>query len=187
MTDLRELEKTACRRLCVGSGNYPLRYWTNLDADLSKPADIHVAVPPIPFANGSLDEIFAGHLLEHMEQDTAAAFVADCYRCLAPGGALCLVVPDTREIMRRWLDGGLDHVEYPHGQWWPIADLDSVCALFLYSTVQESRHCWCYDLQTLGRLMAQGGFRELHEIDRYKDRRISVGAWYQVGIEGRKG
>src|SRR6185295_7273791 len=124
--------------------------------------------------------------LEHLEPIEARAFLAECRRCLVPGGRLGLVVPDTREILTRWLRGDRECVEYPGGVWHAVADLDAVCALFLYSTVQGSPHRWSYDLGTLARLLTSAGFVITGEIDRYRDPRIPVGAWYQCGLDCAK-
>lgn len=180
------LEATAARRLNVGSGEAPMTFWTNLDQDPQWPAEIHARVPPLPFADESLDEIYAGHFIEHLTHDEAHEFVRECYRCLTPGGRLGLLAPDTREVMRRYLAQTIDAVEYPYKKWRRVADLDHVCALFLYSTVQNSPHRWAYDLDTLARLMEAGGFVDLAEIDRYTDARVAQGAWYQMGIDGYK-
>ena len=180
------------RRINVGCGDYLMDGFTNIDADPSRNPDICDTVPPLPVASNSLEEIYAGHFLEHLAGGTpgqpseALDFLQECYRCLQPGGLLGLVVPDTREIMRRYLAGALDHIEYPHYQWWPVADLDAVCAMFLYSTAQESPHKWSYDKDTLGRAMATAGFVKLREFHRYRDPRIACGAWYNLAIEGVK-
>lgn len=173
-------------RLNIGCGQHPLPYWTNLDSDPDAIADLYQRVPPIPFDDGTLDEIYAGHMLEHLDYSDATAFLADCYRALVPGGRLGIVVPDTKEIMRRYLAGTVDAVEYPYGVWWDLANLDAVCAMFLYSTVQGSRHQWMYDEQTLAKAMTRAGFKDLTPIDRYRDPRIAQGAWYQFGYDGRK-
>lgn len=174
------------RRLNVGCGEWPLLYWVNLDASPNVHADIHQQVPPLPFEDGSLDEIYAGHCLEHLSQADAKAFLIECQRCLVPGGKLGIVVPDTREIMARYLRGDIDAVEFPAGVYRPIADLDQVCELFLYSTAQESPHQWSYDLATLKRLLEAHGFIVERQIDRYRDPRIPVGAWYQCGWDAHK-
>jgi predicted SAM-dependent methyltransferase len=187
MAEMQDLIATTQLRLNVGCGDYPMRYWMNLDADPQKPAQIHAAAPPIPYDDETLLEIYAGHFLEHLTQGDAADFIAECYRCLKPGGKLGIVVPDTREVMRRYLAGAIDAVEYPANTWWPVADLNAVCAMFLYSTVQDSQqHQWAYDMETLAQAMAVAGFERLHEIDRYRDPRIAQGAWYQCGISGYK-
>ena len=187
MRDGGEQAKAPLRLNC-GSGNYPLPYWTNLDVNRAKPADIHAEAltylrsQPVE----SYEDIYAGHLIEHMRPEDALALVRECYRVLLPGGRLGLLVPDTREIMRRYLAGDETKVQFPVGQWWPVADLDAVCALFLYSTLQDSPHLWSYDEITLARLLRQAGFEGLRPIDRYSDPRIPVGAFYQVGWDGWK-
>lgn len=185
MIDL-ELQATACRRLNIGAGEYPMLYWTNLDADPNLPADIHATVPPIPFGDETLDEIYAGHFLEHLEPAEAREFLRECYRCLTPGGKVGIVVPDTFEVMRRYVLGMPDKVEFPHDVWRAVADLNEVCALFLYSYVQDSPHRWSYDKRTLRQAIEGAGFEVIGEIDRYNDPRVPVGAWYQFGFDARK-
>lgn len=180
---IQELEATAHVRLNCGSGLFPLRFWTNLDSDPTVPADIHATVPPLPYEDEALHEVYAGHFLEHLTYADGQAFLRECFRCLAPGGRLGVLVPDTRVIMRRWLEGDPDEVEVPPGQWWSVADLDDVCGLFLYSTVQASHHQWSYDAQTLRRAGERAGFRFVRAIDRYHDPRIPHGAWYQCGAD----
>lgn len=175
-------------RLNVGCGDYPLLYWINLDSDPTKRADIHAdALEHLQGCpEGLYDEIYAGHFLEHLEPEAAAAFLRECYRVVIPGGRVGVVVPDTRIIMQRWLAEARDMIEYPEGTWNSIADLDSICELFLYATAQDSHHHWSYDERTLARIMHEAGFERLTEIDRYRDPRIPVGAWYQCGLNGYK-
>lgn len=181
------LTAASARRLNIGCGMFPLPFYTNLDADPETSyADRIASVPPIPYEDGTLDEIFAGHFIEHLTRPDAMAFVKECYRCLAPNGIIGLVAPDMREIMTRWLAGSPDYVECPPGVWHAVADLDDMCHLAVFSTIQPSHHLWAYDRFTLARLLRQAGFEITGEIDRYRDRRIARPAWYQVGVEGRK-
>jgi len=183
----RAREKTACRRFNIGAGQFPLLYWTNLDEAPDALADIYAHVPPIPAADASLDEIYCGHFLEHLTPTEADAFLVECHRCLVPGGTLGVLVPDTREIMRRYVAGDNSApIEYPSNTWHSAADLDAVCALFLYSSVQDSPHRWSYDTTTLRRLLERHGFRVTGEIDRWEDRRVAIGAWYQCGLDAVK-
>jgi predicted SAM-dependent methyltransferase len=129
--DHERLQATAHRRLNVGSGPVPIPYWTNLDESPNVPADIRQHVPPIPFDNETLDEIYAGHVIEHMTRPDAVEFLKECHRCLVPGGRIGVLVPDTREIVLRYLRGDIDEIEFPHGQWWKIRDLDAVPLVLL--------------------------------------------------------
>jgi len=186
--DVDALARTVDRRLNVGSGEFPLSYYRNLDSNPAMPADYHADATEF-LSNcdaGDLDEIYAGHFLEHLSYTEGQAFLREAFRVLTPGGKIGVVVPDAREVLRRWLAGTIDAIEYPERVWWPIADLNAVCHLILYSDAQESPHKWAYDRETLARALKQAGFVELAEIDRYRDPRIPVGAWYQCGIQGEK-
>lgn len=173
-------------RINIGSGAHPLLEYCNIDSAADALADVHLQVPPIPYPDGSLDEVFAGHFLEHLDQLEASEFLSECYRCLRPGGKLGIVVPDTREVMRRYIDGSNARMEYPLGTWRDLRDLDEVCATILFSTVQPSHHKWAYDMVTLTRLLEKHKFSVVAEINRWLDPRISVGAWYQFGVDAVK-
>lgn len=181
-----ELAASASRRLNVGCGYVPLPYWTNLDANPAVPADLHVSVPPLPFGAESLDEVYAGHFVEHLTPEEARWFLAECRRALVVGGRLGIMVPDTQEVMRRYVEGVRDWVEGPPGTWHDVADLDDVCAFFVFSTVQESPHRWAYDRATLRRLLERSGFEVVGEIDPVRDPRVGRPAWYQFGLDARR-
>ena len=176
------------RQLNIGSGHYPLPGWANLDANQECNAEIvGDAVEYVKGCEaGRWDEIYAGHFIEHLSHPDALAFIRECYRILTPGGKLGLLVPDAREIFRRYVAGAVDSLECPPGTWWKIADLDTLNAWFIYSTIQDSHHQWMWDHQTLTRAMTDAGFIGLREIDRYRDPRLGSGRWYQCGLDGWK-
>jgi SAM-dependent methyltransferase len=180
------------RRVNIGCGQFPITGeragggWCNIDEAADTPADLHARVPPLPFPDGSLDEIYAGHFLEHLRPADAQAFLVECRRALKPGGTLGIVVPDFREVARRYLAGAPDVIGLGGtARTFAIADLDDVCSLFLYSPkeVQVSAHLWSYDLDTLRRALEAVGFVSLVQIDRYADPRLTAGVWFQCGWE----
>jgi len=182
-----EEQQKAAYRLNIGCGNYPMPCWTNIDEMESVRADLHVHVPPIPFPDESMQEIYAGHFLEHLDHEEQVAFLAECMRVLRPGGKLGIVVPDMREVFRRYIEGTIDHMEYPLGQYHPIADLDALCYIFIYGGIdKDMHHKWCFEEKTLARTLYRAGFRDLKSIDRFQDYRLANGAWHQCGIEGIK-
>jgi predicted SAM-dependent methyltransferase len=87
-------------RLNLGAGNYPLKGWTNIDL---KDADLRIR--PWPWANDSIDEINASHLLEHFTKTDGFLFLTQCYRILKSGGALHLAVPDMDKFIACRLAG----------------------------------------------------------------------------------
>jgi len=186
--EMLDLQATAHRRLNVGCGHFPLMFWTNLDDNPDIPANIHAdAVEYLATSDeGLYDEIYAGHFLEHLEQDLALDFIANCYRVLTPGGKLGIVVPDFREVVTRYLRRAPDSVEYPENVWSDISDINTLNAIFIYSTVQESPHRWMWDMESLAGAMSTAGFIGLREIHRFKDPRLGTGKWYQAGLDGWK-
>jgi predicted SAM-dependent methyltransferase len=116
----------------------------------------------------------------------AADFLDECWRVLEPGGLLGIVVPDTREIMRRYVMDDPAPLEWPSGHHRDLRDLDELCTAVIYSTMQPSHHQWAYDSFTLSRALLGAGFAIIGEIDRFTDSRIPVPAWYQCGVSAIK-
>ena len=174
------------KRINLGSGLFPLSQtegWENWDEEPTVVADRHVHVPPIDLPDDSVSEIYAGHLLEHLEPREAHELLCECYRVLLPGGRLGVVVPDTRQLLEHYLRQDHEEVEVPQGQHWNLDDLDHVCAVFLYSTIQRSRHRWAYDGRTLCRALERAGFTIGESIDRWRDPRLGSGAFWNLGID----
>jgi len=176
-------------RLNIGAGDFPLPAadgWVNVDAiPTLAGADLclDVTAHALPFADGEVAEVYAGHFLEHLTREQVPAFLAEVRRVLVPGGRFGVVVPDTREVMRRYVAGECTPVEWPEGHIRDMSDLDDICAMILFSTEQESRHQWAYDARTLRRTLERAGFTVTGAIDRHADPRLSTGQWYQCGAD----
>ena len=121
--------------------------------------------------DGSLDEIYAGHFLEHLTLDEAQSLLRECYRVLKSGGLLGITVPDTEAVFKMYVLGKMN--------------MHDICAQFLYSTVQKSHHKWSYDSRSLRAQIEAAGFVCRNEIDRQRDPRVWP-AWYQCGWDAEK-
>ena len=175
-------------RLNIGCGEYRMRAagWVNVDEMKESAADLVLHVPPLPWETESVAEIYAGHFFEHLDHAEGADFLDECYRVLQPMGKLGLMVPDTREVMRRYILNEPAPMEFPAGSHRDLRDLDACCSMLLFSTDQPSRHRWAYDKFTLTRAMKRAGFTDIVEFDRFNDPRVAVGAWYQFGLDCTK-
>jgi hypothetical protein len=60
---------------------------------------------PLPFADNSVDEIRASHVLEHFPYRQLEAVLVDWVRALKPGGRLRIAVPDFPSICKSYFDG----------------------------------------------------------------------------------
>lgn len=81
-------------KLNLGCGNNILSGWDNhdMDVDLTK---------PIPYADLSVQKIFAEHVIEHLTSAEMMNFFSECYRILQPGGILRVVFPDIEQTHER--------------------------------------------------------------------------------------
>ena len=174
-------------KLNMGCGPHYLAGWTNVDADTTVKADVHADALEFldRLGESEVEEIYAGHFLEHLAKPAADRFLRECYRVLVPGGVCAIVVPDMREVLKRYIAQAIDEIPFD-GRMWRLSDLDDVCGWFLYGSVNPSRHLWSYDEFTLRRAMREAGFVDLKRMDRYADARLFGPAWFQAGYEGRK-
>lgn len=144
----------------LGAGGQNYEGFINLDLFAPCEPDVVGKLPDLPFVSESAEEIVASHILEHLTHVDAIATLAECFRVLKPDGSVIVAVPDTREIMR----GYIEKVNRPGPGLVPGAaeadhtDLDVLNHLYLHSTVQQSHHLWNYDEDTLIRIVAKAGF-----------------------------
>jgi predicted SAM-dependent methyltransferase len=94
-------------RLNLGSGRAPIKGFVNVDILPDEPGvDVVADVSqPLPFDDGSVDLIYAVHVLEHFAHDEVPVILARWRRVLRDGGQLLVAVPDldaiARELVRR--------------------------------------------------------------------------------------
>jgi|TARA_Y100000310_G_scaffold98201_1_gene95930 hypothetical protein len=105
-TTVLEAQETADGDLFVSARRDPVRLdlgsgpkacaregYTAVDANPACGADVTAAVPPIPWADGVVETIYARHFLEHLTDDEVCRFMADAWRVLRRDGLLEVVVP----------------------------------------------------------------------------------------------
>lgn len=94
-------------RLNLGSGGYNIRVpgWTNIEMDPTIPSDLCADVMDLDahYKPKSVDEIYAGHMLEHAEDAPKA--LRYWRSLLKPGRPLTLTLPNPIEGLRMYLSG----------------------------------------------------------------------------------
>jgi predicted SAM-dependent methyltransferase len=91
-------------RLNVGCNEYAAEGWTNIDRyeheGVDLVADLTVSWP---WTDGSVQAIYAGHVLEHLTyDDELPAFLSEARRVLVPLGIMMVVGPDVERARRRF-------------------------------------------------------------------------------------
>ncbi len=80
-------------RLNIGAGDTNLEGWTPIDRKFGSEAY------PLDYADDSVDEIRASHILEHFSFAEANRALADWVRVLKPGGRIRIAVPDVDKCL----------------------------------------------------------------------------------------
>lgn len=168
-------------RLNIGSCDLPLPQsegWINIDNSASSHVKADLAIDGREldghFNAGSVDEVYAGHFVEHLTPREAEDFVAMCYGVLRPGGVLGIVTPDFHYIASRYLD---DDERFA---------IPELVDTYVFSYKQESRHRSLWDFKAMEELLVRHGFRDVREIDRMDDARLAYPAVWQAGCQGTK-
>ena len=102
-TPLREV--TAGVRLNLGGGDTHIDGFVNVDRKSNSTDAAEYECYPLRYADGTVDEVRASHVLEHFPHAQTADVLADWVRVLKPGGVLRLAVPDFRKIAGAYLEG----------------------------------------------------------------------------------
>jgi SAM-dependent methyltransferase len=98
----------------------------------------------IPFGDGSVDFLYASHLLEHLHRDEAERLVRDGFRALKPGGVFRICVPDLAHAVSLYQKG----------------EKARALGYFFNETKQDwyTYHRYLYDEELLAGLLAGCGF-----------------------------
>ena len=138
-------------RVNLGCGQAYMEGWTNVDASPDVKADIHLDAAEFVRQYGDqVDEVYMGHVFEHLMPGYAASLLRLLNERLRPGAVISVVTPDMRAIFEAYLAGEIDN--------------DKLNASFIYSYVQPSHHVWCYDEATLLELFRRAGISDAEPI-----------------------
>jgi predicted SAM-dependent methyltransferase len=178
----------------VACGPQVLDGFVNVDLRSTNPDVIRFdARRTLPTGDGAARGIRVEQFVEHLEaREELPAFLSDCYRTLAAGGVLRIIVPDTERYLQAYCRGDLSgfwELEVPN----PFPDdlptrMDVVNHVFH----QWHEHRWAYDFETLEHRLQAAGFtrveraayRSSHDAALAQDR--PVHAPYSLYVEAIK-
>lgn len=92
-------------KLNLGAGPTTIPGYVGLDA---KTGD---KLYPLPYEDGSVDEVRASHVLEHFPHREVPAVLREWVRVLKPGGTLKIAVPDFGYVATRYMQGAQVNVQ----------------------------------------------------------------------------
>jgi len=90
-------------KLNIGCGNWRPEGYTTYDM-YDPTADVQGDARKLPYADNSIEEILASHLLEHFDFKEAFAVLTEWKRVLIPNGKLILELPNLEGICKKFTD-----------------------------------------------------------------------------------
>jgi predicted SAM-dependent methyltransferase len=139
-------------RLNLGCGPYTLAGFINIDQFEDIHPDLIADVRNLPYEPGTVDEIYCGHLLEHLTFEEGQKALRHWHSILKIGGKIMLTVPDFDYLVKTYLAN-------------PTADnMKKMNDLYIYSYTQKSHHRYCYGSSLLKATMAEAGFGDIEKV-----------------------
>ena len=105
-------------KLNLASGKRPMTGYINIDAVPGDDVDLVANVLDLrQFADGTIEEIYSEHLIEHFDRNEISQFFRECNRLLQINGRLKLVAPSLEKAVLKVANGmadldWLDHFMY---------------------------------------------------------------------------
>lgn len=102
---LKEREMKGPIKIELGAGKRKLPGWVSVD--MAPVADIqcNLDTDSLPFEDGSIDEIYSSHFLEHFyHAQLVGHILPECLRVLKSGGIFNVAVPDASIYIKAYLD-----------------------------------------------------------------------------------
>jgi predicted SAM-dependent methyltransferase len=152
----------------VGCGPFGKDGWINLDLFPAPGVTMRVDCRrALPLGDGAARGIHVEHYFEHLEPTLERPrFLAECRRCLEPGGVLRIVVPDVRKYVEAYLASDwtmLNHIGC--GGELPQATFATKMEALNHVFVQDGEHYGGFDAEYLRRTLEQAGFADVAQVD----------------------
>ena len=148
-------------RLHLGSGRRPKPDWINVDLfalDSDLPLDLR---EDLPFPDNSIEFVYSEHFFEHLDYPTDARhLLREALRVLRPGGRVSLVIPDFGELLHAYVRK--DHAFFGAVRLHLRDGEPTLMHHVNYWFRQDGLHRYAYDEETLGKVMSEMGFTDVH-------------------------
>jgi predicted SAM-dependent methyltransferase len=162
-------------KLNIGSYDVRKEGWTNIDIDpLAEPDIVTPAWDLHMFEDNSVDEIYSGHMIEHLDKYETRKTYKEWWRVLKPNGLLHVVVPDICKAIEMYWDKKLD-----------MAWVERVA----YGGIEEraaQAHKQLFNEVKLIEDLSNAGFSNLKGLDYYSNLPVCVVVGWQTGLTCRK-
>jgi SAM-dependent methyltransferase len=132
-----------------------------MDIDPAVEPDVVGSITAMDLPDGSVDGVYASHILEHVDHWLVHEALCEVYRVLRPGGVALIVTPDLEKIAAEILrePGRIEMVQpdAPFG----LSPLDMIFgwSLAVFNGQEHQRHRTAFTQLTLAGHLEAAGFR----------------------------
>ena len=163
----RELRRRRGVLANIGCGPTGQPGWVNFDMfdvpGVTLPIDCRNA---LPLGDASCRGIHVEHYFEHLEMTIERPrFLAECLRCLEPGGILRIIVPDARKFIEAYMAPGWEKMNAIGGFYVPEEVCRAKMEVINHTFLQEGDHFAGYDAEYLRVVLQDAGFREIEQVE----------------------
>lgn len=103
MSLMIDIQDFGVDKVHLGCGDVRLPGWLNVDLNDGIAVDLNENILDIQFGEGTIKEIYACHVFEHLEPAQCSKLLVSCHSWLCCGGKLSLAVPDFSAIVLHYL------------------------------------------------------------------------------------
>lgn len=120
-------------------------------------------VEGLPHPPGSVDGIYASHVLEHLSEQDCRQALRNVFALLKPGGTFRLIVPDLEWRARSYLDaaarGDADAAHaFMHSSFLGAQQRSRTLLGRLKDMLGNSAHLWMWDRRSMSHALEEAGF-----------------------------
>jgi ubiquinone/menaquinone biosynthesis C-methylase UbiE len=154
-------------KLDIGPGEFPLEGFDGVGVD-PRPGIKYICEwgkQRLPFEDNQIAQIYASHVLEHIEWYRVEYALSEAYRVLMPKGAITLHLPDFKHICLAYLNGKPTDKTSRHRSQadimrWVNFRLFNAAHSIEDDTPKDYMHRAVYDQRYLTKLLLDAGFSE---------------------------
>lgn len=145
-------------RLHLGCGYKILADWVNVDSE----ERVAQVVPwdltlPMPLTADTISHVYSEHFIEHLPRADVVKLLADCHRCLKPGGVLRLSTPDLAQVVESYRTQRLD-------AWIAVGWQPATPCQMVNEALSAWGHRFLFDEAELLDVLRATGFREVRRV-----------------------
>jgi len=150
-------------KINLGVGEFPLNGFVNIDVYEGDCVDLVCNVIKLPYEDNSIDECYAGHVIEHLTMEEARKGLKEWLRVLKPGCHIGIVIPEKHLTPKHMLIGD----KFPNEPY------------------KEHHSFW--DGEMLKKEVKKAGFENIETMNINTYPHLVARPHWQVGIIARKG